>query len=40
MGNMMRESEIYDGECQKNTVRVSDLYDESVDVYHDSVGCV
>ena len=32
-GNMMRESEDYDGKCEKNTVRVSDLYDESV-------GCV
>ena len=33
MGNMMCESEVYDGECQNNTLRVSDLYDESV-------GCV
>ena len=29
----MRESEVYNGERQKNTVRMSDLYDESV-------GCV
>ena len=29
----MRESKLYDGERQKNTVKVSDLYNESV-------GCV
>ena len=33
MGNMMTESEVYDGECQKTTVGVSDLYNESI-------GCV
>ena len=29
----MRQSKLYDGECQKNAVKVSDLYNESV-------GCV
>ena len=30
---MMKKSQVYDGECQKSTVNLSDLHNESV-------GCV